>query len=135
MLSVRTLFVCLLAASSAVAESRALILEHPREDARPRASAGRKLWKWSVAALAAGSAVDAMSSWGHREANPLLRGPDGRFSARGIGLKAAIAGSAVAAQWALQRKNPGAAKGMAFANFGMAGTFTGAAVYNQSIKK
>ena len=135
MLSVRTLLVCLLTATSAFAESRALIVEHPRDGARPRASASRKLWKWSVAALATGSAVDAWSSWGRQEANPILRGPGGRFSARGIGLKAAIAGGAVATQWALQRKNGEGAKGMAIANFGMAGTFTGAAIYNQKLKR
>ncbi|MBM3793905.1 MAG: hypothetical protein FJW31_07510 [Acidobacteria bacterium] len=71
MFSVRMLMVCLLAATSALAESRALVVEHPHYDARPRASADRKVWKWSVAALAAGSAVDAWSSWGRQEANPI----------------------------------------------------------------
>jgi len=48
-------------------------------------------------------------------------------------MKAAIAGGAVAAKWALQRKNGEGAKGMAIANFGMAGTFASAAVYNQKL--
>jgi hypothetical protein len=37
---------------------------------------GNKLWKWSVVALAASTAADVHSSYGMRELNPILRGPD-----------------------------------------------------------
>lgn len=127
MSKIRSLSVCLLLAVSARGESGAL-LEHPQPGARPS-----RLWRWSVAALAAGSATDAWSSFGRHEANPLLRDQRGQFSGRAIGIKAAIAGSGVAAQWLVFRRRPEAARAAAFTNFGMAGLFTGVAVRNRSL--
>lgn len=124
---IRTLLVCLLCASAGFAETRNL-LEHPRPGAKPS-----RWWKWSVAALAAGSATDAWSSMGRPEANALLRGPGGQFSARAVGIKAAVAGGSVAAQWLVLRKRPEAARAAAVTNFGMAGLFTGVAVRNRSL--
>jgi len=126
---IRTLVVCLLCAAPGFAETRNL-LEHPKPGARPS-----KLWRLSVAALAAGSAADAWSSYGRVELNPLLRNSSGRFSAQAIGIKAAIAGSTVAAQWLMQRKRPGTAKAAAITNFGMAGLFTGVAIRNRALAK
>ncbi len=127
MLKMLSLAVCLLGAAPGFAETRNLV-EHPRPGARPS-----KLWRISVAALAAGSTADAWSSYGRTEANPLLQGPGGQFSARGIGLKAAIAGGAVATQWFLQRKHPDSAKAFAVTNFGMAAVFSGIAVRNKRL--
>ena len=124
---IRSLSVCLFLASSAWGESRTL-LEHPQPAARPS-----RLWRWSVAALAAGSATDAWSSFGRHEANPLLQDPRGQFSGRAIGIKAAIAGSGVTVQWLAFRKRPQMARAAAFTNFGMAGLFTGVAVRNRSL--
>ncbi len=124
---IRSLSVCLLLAASACAETRA-ILEHPQPGARPS-----RLWRWSVAALAAGSATDAWSSYGRFESNALLRDSRGRFSGRAIGLKAAFAGGGVAAQWLVFRKRPEMARAVAFTNFGMAGLFTGVAIRNRSL--
>ena len=124
MLCIRTLVVCLLCAFFVRAETRNLI-EHPRPGARPS-----KLWRFSVAALAAGSAADALSSYGHRETNPILRNPGGTFSGKAMGIKAAIAGGGVAAQWIVLRKHPESARAAAITNFGMAGLFTGVAARN-----
>ena len=123
----RALFVCLLFALPGLAETQSL-LEHPRPGARPS-----KLWRLSVAALAVGSATDAWSSYGRLEANPLLRGPGGQFSARAIGIKAAIAGSTVATQWLVMRKRPESARVAAITNFGMTGIFMGVAARNRSL--
>jgi hypothetical protein len=89
-----------------------------------------RLWWASVAAVVAGSAVDAHSSWGRQELNPVLRGANGEFGMKAVAIKAAIAGGVVGAQYLMLRKNPHAAKYAAIANFGMAGVFGGVAVYN-----
>ena len=127
MLCIRIVVACLLWAVCACAETRNL-MEHPRPGARPS-----KLWRFSVAALAAGSAADAWSSYGRTEVNPLLRSPSGTFSARALGIKAAIAGGGVAAQWIVLRKRPESARVAAITNFGMAGLFTGVAARNWRI--
>jgi hypothetical protein len=117
------------------APSRAWLAEQKaflenREPSRPN-----KMWKASLVALFAASAVDIHSSLGKRELNPLLKGADGRFSAQGIAIKAAITGGAAAAQWFLVRRNPDSAKYAAIANFGMSGMFTAAAVNNYGNRK
>ncbi len=124
---IRTLVVCLLCTAPGFAETRNL-LEHPQPGARPS-----KLWRFSVAVLAAGTATDAWSSFGRMEANPLLQGPGGRFSAKGIGIKAAIASSTVAAQWLVMRKHPETARSAAITNLGMAGLFFGVAARNRAL--
>jgi hypothetical protein len=70
------------------------------------------------------SVFDAQSSWGRQELNPALRGPNGEFGARGVAMKAAIAGGVVTAQYFLLRKHSGAAKYAAITNFGMASLLT-----------
>lgn len=91
-----------------------------------------KLWWASVAALIGASFVDAHSSWGRQELNPVLRDANGHFGMKGVAIKGGIAGGVIAAQYFLLRNNNGAAKSMAIANFGMAGVFGGVAMYNHS---
>jgi hypothetical protein len=60
----------------------------------------KKAWIASWVAFAAVSALDAHSSQGRREANPLLRNGDGRFSNGKASLfKAALGGGFFAFQW------------------------------------
>jgi hypothetical protein len=87
-------------------------------------------WKASLVALVAGSTADIHSSLGRRELNPLLAGSTGRFSARGIAIKSAITGGAIATQWLLVRKHPEVSNYAAIANFGMAGVFAHTASRN-----
>ncbi len=94
-----------------------------------------RLWKTSIAVMAAASAADLLSSIGKRERNPVLRGPDGRFGARGVAIKSALTGGALVSQFFLVRRNPHAAPYAAFANFGMAGVFTSVTVHNLGNKK
>lgn len=89
-----------------------------------------RLWKASLAAMAAASAADLFTSVGKRERNPLLQSADGRFRARGIAIKSAITGGAIASQMFLLRKNPDAAPYAAAANFALSGLFTSVAVHN-----
>lgn len=102
-------------------------LIHPAPGERPRTGS---FWKSSVIALLASSTADMQSSLGRREMNPLLANSQGRFSGRGIAIKALITGGAIGAQWLMLRRNPEAQKYAAIANFGMAGLFTSAAIHN-----
>ncbi len=92
----------------------------------------KRLWKASVAAVAAGSIVDMQSSLGKHETNGLLANQQGVFSAQGIGLKLALAGAAIGAQQYLLHRHPAASgyKTGALINFAVAGTLTGVAVHN-----
>jgi hypothetical protein len=97
----------------------------------PPEKPGKKLWWASVAALAAASVLDARSSWGQHELNPLLQGPSGRFSASSIEMKSAIVGAGVAFQWVLLRHHTQKLeKPLSFANLAAAGLTSGAAVHN-----
>lgn len=90
----------------------------------------RRMWKASLAVMAAASAADLLTSMGKRERNPLLQSADGRFRARGMAIKSAITGGAIASQMFLLRKNPEAAPYAAAANFALSGLFTSVAVHN-----
>lgn len=89
-----------------------------------------KLWKIGAAVLAAATTVDAFSSWGHAEANPLLRGGNGRFGMQAVALKGAILGGTLGAQYFLLRKSPKAEKYGTITNFALSGVFATAAVTN-----
>src|SRR5258707_18727 len=65
-----------------------------------------KLWKVSMAFVAAASAADAQSSLGRYELNPALRGTGGSFGVKGIALKSAITGGSLGIQWLLMRHHP-----------------------------
>jgi hypothetical protein len=96
----------------------------------------KRLWKASIAAVAAGSAVDIHSSLGKPEANGILANRQGVFSMQGIGLKLVIAGAAVGTQQYLLHKHPAASgyKTGALINFAVAGTLGGVAVHNYGNK-
>jgi hypothetical protein len=95
---------------------------------RPRGVS--RLWKASVAMLAASSIADVHSSWGRLEANPLLRGPNGRFSMQGAVLKTMIVSGVIGAQYLMLRNHPKASKYGAFTNLIVAGAVSAAAVSN-----
>lgn len=92
-------------------------------------SRGRRVWRWSLAALATGASLDVASSWGRYEANPLARDATGRFSpVRGLALKAGVG----AGLWLLGRKSP---KAGTVANLTAAGIWAGAALHNWRTSK
>jgi len=104
-------------------------------DGAPRAAKTKRIWRVSAMVLAAATSADAASSWGKAEANPLLQGPGGRFTARGLALKGGMAGGLLAAQWWLQRRHPGSARASAITNFGLAAVYTGVAVRNWPVER
>lgn len=92
----------------------------------------KRFWKASIAAVAAGSAIDMQSSMGKHEVNGLLANGQGVFSMQGMGLKLAIAAAAVGTQQYLLHRHPAAAgyKTGALINFAVAGALSGVAVHN-----
>lgn len=97
-------------------------------------SSGKKIFKWSVAALLAANAADAASSWGQPEANRLLAGPRGRFDSRGLSIKLGVVGAIVVGEIVLVRHHPQAATRLGFVNFSTAGLTGSIAVHNLGVK-
>jgi hypothetical protein len=87
------------------------------------------LWAASIAAMAAGTSADAVSSWHKREGNSLLASSNGMFGARGIGIKAGIAAGVLLPQIIL-RKHKDLRTAFVLGNLTEAGVFTGAAIHN-----
>lgn len=96
------------------------------------ASKGKRLWIWSLAALAAGNIADMHSSWGRPEANPLLAGANGRFDWRSAGIKLGIQTPLIGFQLWRTRKNPSPSlyKSYSITNFAVGGAFAGVAIHN-----
>jgi hypothetical protein len=91
----------------------------------------KKRWWVSVAAVAAASFADMHSSWGRRELNPMLRGPDGRFGTRGAAVKSSIVGASCGLQWLLLERKPHMAGVLSGANWGLAAWSAGVAARNR----
>lgn len=90
----------------------------------------KKRW-WASVAIAAASFMDMHSSWGKREMNPMLRGPDGRFRAGGVVIKASLLGTSCGLQWLLLKKEPQLKNTLLSGiNVGLAAWWTAAAAHN-----
>jgi len=85
------------------------------------------LWRWSVAALAAGNAADIASTIGQTERNPML-GPS--MNVRAVSIKVGIAAGSVAFQAIIEHKRPRAEKAFSAANFATSSALAGLAARN-----
>lgn len=97
-----------------------------------------KVWFVSTLALSAATFLDLGTSVGRYEANPLLRGPGGRFSmSRGIALKSSLTGALIATEVLIQRFSPEARseKPAAIVNFAGAAALGAIAARNRSVPK
>jgi hypothetical protein len=90
----------------------------------------RRQWAISLAPLVASQSLDAASSYGMRELNPLLASPDGGFGMKATGVKFGVAGALVGVEYFLVRKYPRSAKFFTIVNWTTAGATTGLAVHN-----
>lgn len=90
------------------------------------------IWKISIAAMLAATTMDAVSSMGKQESNPLLRSSDGTFGARGIAVKGSLAALCIAPQ-ILLRNHHELRKPFIIANSISTGLFTFAAVHNSGV--
>ena len=101
----------------------------------PPSSRWKKVWAVSLAALAAGNALDASTSYGKFEANPMLA-RNGRFGAASIGLKIGLQAPFVGYQvWQVRRDKGASARRWAIANFALAGAFSAVAIHNAGVPR
>lgn len=90
----------------------------------------RRQWTISLAPLFASQAVDAASSYGMRELNPLLAGSNGGFGMKATTIKFGVVGALAGAEYFIVRKHPASAKFFTIVNWVTAGATTGLAVRN-----
>jgi hypothetical protein len=93
----------------------------------------QKRWAVSMIPLFASQSLDAASSYGLRELNPLLADPDGRFGVRAAAIKFGVIGGMVGVEYLVVKKFPRAAKFFTILNWTMAGATTGLAIRNYRI--
>jgi hypothetical protein len=102
-------------------------------DETPHERHMRRLWIASIAAMTAGTAADAMSSWHKRESNGLLASSDGTFGAKGLTIKAGIASAVLVPQIVFRRHRDWYLP-FAASNFIEAGIFAGTTAHNLTVK-
>lgn len=95
----------------------------------------RKLWKLSIAAVAASTVADVHSSYGMRELNPLLRGPGSRFGVQSALLKTGAVCVLLLGQKLFLPGRSGRMKSWSALNFSMAATTGAFAVHNYAIRR
>jgi hypothetical protein len=93
----------------------------------------RRQWAISLAPLFASEALDAASSYGMRELNPLLAGSNGGFGMKATAIKFGVVGALAGAEYFVVRKHPASAKLFTIVNWVAAGATTGLAVHNYGL--
>jgi hypothetical protein len=91
-------------------------------------------WKISLAPLVASQALDITSSYGMRELNPLLAGPQGQFGAQSAVLKLGVTAGLIGVEYLIIKAHPASARVFTKLNWGAAALTTGFAVHNFSIR-
>lgn len=91
------------------------------------------VWIASMFAAVGASTLDAVTSWGKMEGNPLLASSNGTFGVKGATIKAGIA-SAVIVPQILLRKHREMKAMFASADLGEAAIFSGVAVHNMGVR-
>ena len=91
-------------------------------------------WTISLAPVLASQALDASSSWGMRELNPVLAGSNGGFGGKAAGIKLGVTGALLGVEYLVIRKHPGSAKVFAKLNWASAVVTTSFAVHNFTIR-
>src|SRR5438552_3649357 len=69
-----------------------------------------RAWKISLAPLVASQALDATSSYGMRELNPLLADPNGGFGMKATSIKLGVTGVLVGVEYLIVKKYPRSAR-------------------------
>lgn len=93
-----------------------------------------KAWTRSLAPLLASQSLDAASSYGYRELNPMLADSNGAFGVKSTVVKFAVVGALIGAEYLLVRKSPRAGKLFAILNWSGAAVTTGLAVHNYAVR-
>jgi hypothetical protein len=106
---------------------------HQSIDDTARASAIRS-WEISLAPLVGSQALDAASSYGMRELNPLLASSNGGFEMKAVSIKLGVTGALVGVEYLIVRKYPRSARVISKLNWTTGIVTTGFAVHNYAIK-
>jgi hypothetical protein len=126
------LFAMLLMSAAAVCAAD-LPAAHESVEDTARAAALRS-WKISLAPLVGSQALDAASSYGMRELNPLLASANGGFEMKATAIKLGATGAAVGIEYLIVRKYPGSARVISKLNWTTGIVTTGFAIHNYAIK-
>lgn len=89
------------------------------------------IWKWSVASLIAANSLDAASSYGLREGNPLL---GTRFNGTSLAIKSGLTAGQIVAQYFVLKRHPEKRRLAAIVNFAVAGGLGVVAAHNFGIR-
>ena len=97
----------------------------------------KRLWMWSLAALAAGNIADIHSSWQAPEANPFLARSQGRFGWQSLGIKLGLQAPLVGFELWQAHKHPSPTfyKTYTVTNFASGGVFGAAAIHNYRLRQ
>ena len=123
----------LLAIPARAQEASAPAAMFPQEDFT-KPPEGRNFYRWSLAAVGAGNAADAFSSWHQSESNPLLARSGGNFNAQSLVIKAGLIGASLAIQRVALRRNRRLYKQFAWLNIAVGGGLGAAAAHNFNIR-
>lgn len=93
-------------------------------------SASDKLYAMSIGTLAAGNLIDAQSSYGRFELNPVLASADGRFGGRAIVFKGLINAGILAAERYGINRLPHGRRISTIINFAIGGSMIGVGIQN-----
>jgi hypothetical protein len=124
-------------AASASAADAIPVIQPVRIESAARRAADQTVmlrWKMSVAPVFASQALDVASSYGMRELNPMLASPDGRFEAKGAGIKLGSTAAIVGLEYLVLRKHPRAARIFTKVNWSVSIVTTGFAAHNFAIR-
>lgn len=99
-----------------------------------RENESRKAWTRSLIPLFASQSLDAASSYGLRELNPLLADPNGGFGMRATTVKFAAVGMFAGGEYVLVRKYPRSAKFFSKLNWTAAAVTAGFAIHNFALR-
>lgn len=110
-----------------------MLLGLPAVSAEHAVAKHSRLWRWSAAALALASVLDASSSIGLHEDNPVLG--TGQFGMRAAAIKGGLVFGSLALQYWAARKHPSLEKPASIVNFSVAAGLTGIAIHNLRVQR
>jgi hypothetical protein len=97
-------------------------------------AAAMRSWKISLVPLVGSQALDAASSYGMRELNPLLASSNGGFEMKATSIKLGVTGALVGVEYLVVRRYPRSARVISKLNWTSGIVTTGFAVHNYIIK-
>jgi len=97
-------------------------------------SPSMKAWKISLVPLVSSQALDAASSYGMRELNPLLASSNGGFEQKATSIKLGATAAIVGVEYLIVRKYPRSTRVISKLNWTSGIVTTGFAVHNFAIK-